>query len=279
MKFKHKSLIFLISLFLFSSCGVSYKLLYNQLDTILIYRIDSYFDITSSQKKYLKKEMANLHSWHRKHHLDTYYSTLRTLRSYAYTNISRPQIERFMKTYNKSQIIFYEKLVKGITPFFVTLDKKQLKYFSAKLKKDQKKRLKGLRETNKRRLKNTIRVTEFLYGDLSDNQKTIIKKKIMTLVKYNKKDVITFTSRNNRILPLLGKPEKKKHLTRALLGWAEDYQSTLPPKYKRKNALLTRQIINLMVYIHNDLVTQNQRKHSYKKLTEVMNYINSMKNS
>jgi hypothetical protein len=72
-------LLLVLLLMLLQGCTLV-KLSYNQADTLMYWRLDSYADFTSEQSPRVKEGLTNFHDWHRRTQLPVYANLLRDLR-------------------------------------------------------------------------------------------------------------------------------------------------------------------------------------------------------
>ncbi len=163
-------------LFIVSGCGV--KWWYGQLDILLRYRIDQYFDITGPQKDFITRQFKDHLVWHRYEGLPVHIRFLVATQKKVKDGLTRTEIGWFFTQYREQLRLLIDRLTDDSVQFLSLLSTEQIDYFSEKLTKENKKYEERLQMSKDERLKNrvekTIESLEDWLGSLSEEQEAEI---------------------------------------------------------------------------------------------------------
>lgn len=177
-----------LCIFVFVSliAGCSFvKTFYNNAPTALAWWLDDYFDFTNDQKAILNPALNHVHDWHRNSQLPQYIATLQKIKlAINEDNMSSEQvcdqIQKVKISLNTLQMSFIP-VISEIAPL---VSDEQLTYLSQKLsKRAEKWKSEWWQETAQEqleaRLEKTEEYAEKVYGNLSSEQRTLIKQKLL----------------------------------------------------------------------------------------------------
>ncbi|MEN0058414.1 MAG: DUF6279 family lipoprotein [Bdellovibrio sp.] len=170
-----KHLGFLILLFLAIGCSRS-DIMYRFADTMAVSKTDDYFDLSSAQKKELKKDIQTDLEKMRKELLPQVAKSLRSVE----TQVGKgPLPEDFVADHVESAQTYFKKGTHYFSDTAVkltaSLDSTQISHFAKKVRKDIEKR-QDPDEANKELNKRYRRSLELWIGGLSKDQKESLKK-------------------------------------------------------------------------------------------------------
>lgn len=179
MRLWSRAVIVLSLCILISGCSAT-RLLYNQLDWLVVWYLDDYFELTDEQRDDLRETVDRHLTWHRQSQLPKYAEFCRSLdRQWA----QGASIELIEQRYN--QLIEYwdelfEYAMPDIARFLLMLTDEQIDEFLQRVEENNQELLEEYSgETYERRLKQrqkaVIRVTERFVGRLNNNQKGIVR--------------------------------------------------------------------------------------------------------
>ncbi len=162
------------------------KTFYNNAPTALAWWLDDYFDFTNDQKAILNPALNHVHDWHRNSQLPQYIATLQNIKLVVNeNNISSKQVcdqIESMKISLKTLQMSFTPVISEIAPL---ISDEQLTFLSQKLSNRAKKwKSEWWQETLEAqievRLEKTEEYAEKVYGNLSSEQRTLIKQKLLS---------------------------------------------------------------------------------------------------
>lgn len=259
------------SLALLTGCEQTlYRLLYNSLNTILFRVINQYVDLNRDQDAALRKNLARHLKWHRQTELGRYAETLEGLRGRMAAGLKETDIEWVRGRFDKHSVSLYDEISDDTADFLLSLDGKQIdrleKKFTEQLSKMEAEQGKNKEDRLADAEKSITRMMDFIYGDLSRQQKEIIGQGIRQMDNLDSLRLRMLRERLKVFIDLLReKPEKKKmkeHLARSFIRPERFY-----PEYYRDAALRRdRQAEEGILRFDRELITPEQRVHAVKKI-------------
>lgn len=175
-------LLVLVLLQLLGSCS-TVRLGYANADTVIYWWADGYVDFHSSQKAKVKKDIAQLLSWHRATQLPQYVHTLTQMQATLGANPAPAEIETVFRQAEQYSQVMLLKAVPELADLLLTIDESQKNYLARKFDKNNEEfRDKYLNRTPERQLKERLKkitkqVDEWL-GSVNREQEAIIARYI-----------------------------------------------------------------------------------------------------
>lgn len=168
-------------------CGQGCSLLqttYNQSAEITQWWLDGYVDLNSKQKVTLKKDLSEIHSWHRETQLPLYLEILHTLDAKLLGNVTVESIcslEPELKARVQDLLVEFEP---ALTHLALHLKPEQLNYLQRKYDKNNKEWradwLEGSAEDRLQfRIKKDREIGERIYGTLSPAQLNLLRELVL----------------------------------------------------------------------------------------------------
>ncbi len=178
-----KTLIIILFTFLITSCGLI-KIAYNNSPTMAFWWLDDYFNFNQTQRDILKPALQDLHDWHRADQLPTYNTLLKAIQS-SLINEKITGVEACEKLNKVRQSLYVLQIetIPIIIEIAPILSEVQLKQFQSKLAERAKKWKKEWWQEAKNdqlevRFNKIQDFAEIIYGDLNDDQITILKQSL-----------------------------------------------------------------------------------------------------
>lgn len=171
--------VLLLSLVL-GSCS-TVRLGYSNADTLIYWWADGYVDFRSAQKTKVKKDIAQLLSWHRATQLPQYLQTLTQMQAALNTNPGQADIETIFKQVEHFSQVLLVKAVPELTDVILSMDDTQKAHLARKFDKNNEEfRDKYLNRAPdkqfKERLKKITKQTDEWLGSINREQETIISR-------------------------------------------------------------------------------------------------------
>lgn len=216
---RFRVLIAAISLVLVSGCGI--KWWYDQMDTLLEYRIDQYFDLTSQQEDFVSTQLAKHLVWHRSEGVPVHVAFLTETRNRLADGVTRDDIFWFFGQYREQLFMIVDRLSSDSVLFLTQLNMDQIDYFSEQLKEqneEYEERLALSREKRlEKRLESTLEFLEDWMGDLSESQETEIRRMSLALPDRLEEWYRVRVQRQQLLVNLLRTEKNEASLRQALL--------------------------------------------------------------
>lgn len=117
------------------SCSTA-RLGYNNADTLAYWWMDGYVDFNSTQKAKVKRDIAQLLSWHRSSQLPQYAQTLGQMQTVLAANPGPAEIEAVYRQVEQHLQVTLLKAVPELTDFVLSMDESQKAYLARKFEKN-----------------------------------------------------------------------------------------------------------------------------------------------
>ncbi|MBL6964883.1 MAG: hypothetical protein ISR55_13760 [Bacteroidetes bacterium] len=246
----------------------SIKMTYNWADDLIYWRIDGYFDVSSSQKEFLERKLDNLHKWHRQVEIPKYIAFLEEIKTRLQNGIDMDDMVwygRELKQFNKNLATF---IAQDTAEFLASLSLEQIEYLKNKLDEDNEERMEKIKqieeEAKAEATEKAIKSATDWWGDLSEDQKKVIEDSIVVdkkgqMVSYNHR-----IKSQQKFINLLKEKIPVDNLREQLLDW-----------YLNPAQFYTREYLNIVIKRRNrksnfmkidSLATQEQREHIIDKI-------------
>ena len=253
------SLLLLLVLALLQGCTLV-KLSYNQADTLLYWRLDSYADFTSEQSPRVKAGLTQFHDWHRRTQLPVYADLLRDL---------RPQLAQPLSAAQACAV--FDQLRHA---FDTTLDPARwtLLWLAGGLSDEQLRHLERKQEIGtaewkqewvsvspeqlqKLRFEQSLSRSEMLYGTLDEPQKLALRTALLTTEFNPLRNYAERLRREQDLRQVLRKIRDEKlgpETARAeLTSYMERTLNSPNPAYRRYVQTLTSESCSTFASLHN----------------------------
>nr|WP_315485143.1 DUF6279 family lipoprotein [uncultured Undibacterium sp.] len=173
-----RMLLILVLLNLLGSCS-TVRLGYSNADTLAYWWLDGYVDFRSSQKTKVKRDIAQLLSWHRSTQLPQYAQALTQMQSTLAANPGLVEIEASFRQVEQFSQVVLLKALPELTDFVLTIDESQKAYLARKFEKNNEEfRDKYMdlapEKQAKARFKKVKKQTDDWLGSVSREQEAII---------------------------------------------------------------------------------------------------------
>ncbi|MBC3881882.1 hypothetical protein H8K35_10660 [Undibacterium sp. LX40W] len=167
---------------LLGSCS-TVRLGYSNADTLVYWWLDGYVDFHSSQKVKVKRDIAQLLSWHRSTQLPQYAQTLTQMQTTLAANPGPAEIEAVYRQVEQLSQVILLKAVPELTDLALTMNESQKVYLTRKFEKNNEDfREKYINRTPekqaKERIKKIEKQTDEWLGSVTREQEAIIARHV-----------------------------------------------------------------------------------------------------
>ncbi len=249
-----------LGVLLLASCS-SIKLGYNNADTLLVYSLDSYFDLDDAQEKLVKERVRELLAWHRSTQLLAYARFLDdTERKVGNGRVTPDEVLAFQQALNEKMMKIGEHAAPELARLALTLSPTQVNHFADKLAKDNSKARREFlkiagKETLDDRVKAYAERTETWFGSLSKEQLEMVRTSLAAQPSNQQWWMEERERRQKDLVVLLRRIVDEKPAELIATNWLREYfaQLSLPGEEarrlrvlenRRNGAVLTAQLIN-----------------------------------
>jgi hypothetical protein len=206
---------------------------YNHADTLLVFRLDQYFDLEKQQEKLAKDRIAALLAWHRATQLYDYSVLLAEIRTKVKGSITLSDVTGFQQKIHHRLETLGERAAPEIAKLALTLSPAQIARAQRELSDDNEEFRKkygyshnGTNELGAR-AKLFIKRAEFWLGKLTDEQRNIIRRTMAGRENGNYTWADEREARQRDFLALLSKIQKQKPEERVATNWIRSYFADL----------------------------------------------------
>ena len=279
-RIRRLALIF-IALLLLAGCIKAFsKIAYNNLlPQMILSRIDSFFDLNSTQQKYLKSRIAAHHAWHRTTQLKLYLADLKDLKRRFASQLGDKDLDWLTTRLTLHRNAIFSRIIPDLVNILQTLSDEQIDYLQKKLYKENKeldeKLARPLAVRQKEEFATVIKQVEDWAGPLSDSQKEQLRVKYAA-IPANAIDWLRYREEQQAIwLTLLrSKPDHQK-LKADLEGRMIYQERNVPQRFKASFAR-TLTLMKEMILTADRLLTPEQRVHVIGKADEYIQLIEEL---
>lgn len=267
---RHSMLLIIGLLFVVSGCGI--KWWYNQVDYLLRFRVDHYFDITAQQKDFITRQLEKHLVWHRYEGIPVHMAFLTATQHNLADHVTRDEIYWFLNQYREQMRLIVSRLSADSVDFLQLLSPGQIDYFSKQLREENEKYEKRLKLPKSERLAQradkTIKFLDDWLGSLTDSQEAEIRRLSLALpdnfeVWYRQR-----TERQQHFIRTLRESSSKDDIQAAL------NQLLLPPETDSRDSSFN-QLADMVLTI-DGMVSSGQRQHVIGKLQDWIDSLNAI---
>jgi hypothetical protein len=170
----------LLLLLLLGACS-SLRLAYNHGDTLMYWWLDSYVDLDSDQRPWVKQDIDGLFHWHRQTQLNDYAQVLQTAQRQLQGNVTAADLQGDYDEVKKRTETLLLKALPELADLARSLKPEQIaqmeKKFAANNAEFRKKVMKGDREAQQKfRFEKSMEQFELWFGSFSSAQQSVIRR-------------------------------------------------------------------------------------------------------
>lgn len=237
----------------------SLKMGYNNADTLLVYTLDNYLDLSGTQQQLVRDRVRGLLAWHRQTQLRGYAELIDSAGKRLDANVGADEILALNIEMNRRLVMVGEQAAPDLAALALTLQPAQLDRFARKLAEDNEKTRReaasGEKRSLDRRAKRSIERAEEWFGHVSPQQNEIIRTALGARPDSEDWWVQERERRRSDLLALLQRIQAERPATDEAARWLSDYFALLAePReaerrarmmdFRRGNAELIAALVN-----------------------------------
>ncbi len=252
------------------------KLGYNNADTLALFQLDSYFDLTPDQELTVKERMDALLAWHRSTQLRDYAAFIDATRAKFSSQVTADDVMEFNRQLSARLMTAGDKAAPDIAHLALTLAPEQIDRAAKKMAGDAAKDRRELarnadKDVGAERVKKYSERAESWFGRLTDEQREIIRKSFASRPDDRTWWLEERERRQRQFIALLRKIQAERPTEEEAARWMRSYFAQLrvapdaerrarTESYRRGSAELVAQLVNV--------ATPEQRAVLDKKLND-----------
>ena len=243
------------------------KLAYNQAPELTYLYLDGYVDFNGAQSLKVKEELAKVHQWHRQTQLPAYVESLEKFRQHLPGDMDAKVACNAFEDARGKVLTLTSQIEPAAAAVASTLEPRQIRYLEKKFDKTNadyrddfiEGTPKALRE---KRLKQTVKRAEMLYGNLDPKQLAVINKRLDTS-SFDAKKFYAERLRRQKdaaqtLEPLNGQPVDKAQI--AIKKLIERTVASPDRDYRAYAETFTRENCQAFAELHNSTNSEQRRK-------------------
>ena len=256
------ALALLLSTLLLSACLV--RVAYNNADWLLVWQLDSSFDLSRPQKEFLSARLHEHLRWHRETELDKTIAFLRRTQDAAADGVTKIELENAVADFSSLRNSLATQLAADSAEFFAQVSDEQLLYLEKSLKKSNKDWEKRVRlpprERSADRTERVLDIVTDWIGPLSSAQEQQLTPSIEHIPDVLEIWLTHTKERQRQFVELVrAAREDRAAASRAFITWVS--AETTAPELTAHRATVYDLILEI-----DALCTQKQHEHFNRKL-------------
>jgi hypothetical protein len=252
-----------------SSCFL--RLAYNNLDWILIWEIDKYFDLNDQQEDYLTKHLRRHLAWHRQREVQRYIGFLSAAKKKANDGLTMDDLNWFFASFQNLKASLGSRLAGDAAGFLATVSTEQERFLQTVLSSENEQLAEQLGLTAQQRLdrraERTVEFAERWLGDLSEQQVDYIVK-LSDQLPDNSSQWLDYRKNRQRQFIEIVQSANTRDVSNALREWFIE-----PPPVKLR--AYRNQVKEMILDIDRN-ITSTQRAYFIGELDDLVNELHSI---
>ncbi len=259
----------IVVLFLVLLNGCTFRFIYNHSDTVFLWRIDDFLDLTREQERFLKPRIMAHVRWHRDNEVQSYIDFLKELQNRIRDQVSAEDLQWFYASLRPFRAHLGRQLQQDAVMLFATVNKRQIEHLKEELADGNEEFVERLAMTPEKRLANKVDgivdKLEKWTGSLSSEQERQIAA-LMAHVPDVTDDWLTYRrGRQQEFVQLVQQASEGTAVEAALYEW---FTRSRPEKFRD-----FYDATDAMVLSVDKLLTEKQRQHV---IAEIQEWIDDM---
>lgn len=260
------------------SCSVL-QASYSQLDWVVLWRVDRYFDLTESQKEWLAKELAKIHVWHRQEELPAYAQFLTQVRQFVEGGLTAEKIDRIFGAVEIFRVHLAREFSSPGARLFSTLSPEQVQHFQTVLSQDNQEVADEIGNDPEERLEKrtaaTLKRVSSWVGDLSKEQQHHIEEWMVIFPDISQEWLAHRKHKQKVLIDLIHSSSDPDTLQPGLEYWLERSQNGATEEYQMALERWRKGVKALLLQI-DEILTFEQRMHLSHELQEIIDDLQGM---
>ncbi|MBE7439455.1 MAG: hypothetical protein HS115_13430 [Spirochaetales bacterium] len=263
----------------FSGCGsLGFQAAYSQADTLALLRIQSFFDLNSSQRSVVRSRLKDIHGWHRSTEMPVYALFLREVDRNSRDRLTEGEVTtawgKVQSFYNR----LWSRLIVAGSPILATLSEEQINHLEGKLQdstRDLEKELSlpPAERLKKRQERARKSVAEWL-GPVDAQQGKELDRIVAGFPDNGQLYLRYSRERKAQFVQLLRDRRPPAEIQRTLLNWTVHREAHYPSYYRGINERWVRDFARAALEFDRT-ITAEQRQHLTTKLQDYIAFCES----
>jgi hypothetical protein len=250
------------------SCS-AIQITYSTADWILLWKLDSYFDLSASQKEYLDQEIKKFHGWHRYRQLPVYSQFLLQIDQFWENGLSQAELETIFASVDHFRVLLANQASPPGAIFLSTVTPAQIQHFQEVLDREHRRLVAKIGKNSEEHLTNrmdsTLKTLASWLGDMSVDQETSIRQWIGEFPDMADVWLAHRKNRQSSLVELLRTSHDALSLQQGLSPWLADSKAGGTPEYLLASREWREGVQKVVLQI-DQILTPDQRAHFSKKL-------------
>lgn len=232
---------------------------YDNADTLLVYRLDSYVDLTSAQSRLVRDKVHGLFAWHRATQLPAYADFIDAAGRRLDDRVTPAEIYALNLEINRRLLAIGEHAAPDLAALALTLEPRQIDRLERKLAEDDAKSRQEAAGAGRRgmdqRVKRAVGHAEDWFGSVNAQQREFIRETLATRADRDEAWVAERAQRRNDLLRVARRIQAERPAPDVAAQWIRDYFASIaePPEgerrmrmqgYRRESADLIAGLVN-----------------------------------
>lgn len=260
-------------------CGnLGFQAAYSQADTLALLRIQSYFDLNSSQRSVVRSRLKHIHGWHRASEMPVYALFLREVSELSRDRVTEGEITN---SWGKVQSFYdrvWSRLIVAGAPVLASLSEEQIKHLEGKLAESTKEleeqvSLPAPERLKKRQEKARKSVAEWL-GPISASQAKELDRIVAEFPDNSQLYLRYSRERKAQFVQMLRDRRPAAEIQKTLLGWTVYREANYPAYYRGINERWVKNFSRAAISF-DQTITSEQRQHLRTRLQDYIAFCES----
>ena len=254
------------------SCS-ALNLTYSTADWILLWKLDSYFDLSSSQKKPLSRQINALHAWHRQHEIPRYIQFLDQIDQFWRDGLNQAELEILFASVERFRLDLAQHTSSPGAVFLSTVTPAQIRHLQDVLDQEQQRLVSDIGQESgvrvKRRIASTLQTLTSWLGEFSVDQEAQIRQWIEEIPDTTDVWLAHRKNRQDQLLKLIRSFPDLQTLEQDLYHWLADPQAGATAEYLAASSEWREHVKRVALDI-DGILTRGQRTHFSKELQRII---------
>lgn len=233
---------------------------YNNADTLIVFSLDDYLDLSSEQSDLARERAGALMNWHRSTQLRDYAQVIDAARARLGGPVTAAEVLAFNETFNNRLAAVGDRAAPELAQLALTLSPSQLDRLATKLTSDTSKARRELvkfagRETIDDRVKRYAERVDDWFGSVSPAQREVLRAAVLQRPAAAEWWIEERERRQRELVRVLRRIQSEQPSAAVAAGWLRDYFAELRSssdaqrrakmdEFRRSNAELIATLIN-----------------------------------
>jgi hypothetical protein len=267
---KYLLLLFVILLTATGCESTLYKFIYNSMDSIVFRMVADYTDPKPEQELLLRQKIAAFMKWHRNRELPRYAETFRELRPRMAAGLRETDLAWMRQRLERHGADLFNATSGNAVDYLLSLDRGQVdrmeRKFGESIAKMEKESAVGDEKRFREMERTTARMMEFLYGTLTEKQKSEIARGVRQVDNLDRERIRMYRERQAGFIALLRTGPDRKTLGDYIRRVTIDSEKSYPDYYRERSERRDRAMMEAFIRFDRELVTPDQRANAVKKI-------------